>query len=127
FMQEHADPRCRPFDDAFDPLFTFMHDVPRDVAEESGAHVRDQSGTPFEKVWPLDRWPDVPTKVLLGREDRFFPPEFLGPVSRERLGVVPDEMPGGHLVALSRPKELAERLEKYRADLLLDDVFRGSE
>ena len=35
-------------------------------------------------------------------------------VVRERLGITPDEMDGGHLPALSRPKELAERLEAYR-------------
>ena len=38
-------------------------------------------------------------------------------VAQERLGITPDEMPGGHLVALSRPKELAERLAAYAADL----------
>ena len=38
-------------------------------------------------------------------------------VVRERLGIVPDEMDGGHLVALSRPKELAERLQGYLAEL----------
>jgi hypothetical protein len=32
----------------------------------------------------------------------------------ERLGITLDEMAGGHLVALSRPKELADRLEAYR-------------
>ena len=31
----------------------------------------------------------------------------------ERLGITPDEIDGGHLVALSRPKELAQRLERY--------------
>ncbi len=34
---------------------------------------------------------------------------------RERLGIVPDEIDAGHCVALSRPKELAERLDAYRA------------
>jgi hypothetical protein len=33
---------------------------------------------------------------------------------RERLGIVPDEMDGGHCPFLSRPKELADRLEAYR-------------
>ena len=32
-------------------------------------------------------------------------------------GLVPTEMDGGHFVALSRPGELADRLEAYRADL----------
>jgi len=32
-----------------------------------------------------------------------------------RLGIVPDEMPAGHAVALSRPKELANLLASYSA------------
>jgi hypothetical protein len=31
--------------------------------------------------------------------------------------MTPDEMPGGHLVALSQPKVLTDRLETYVADL----------
>ncbi|MCZ1012450.1 hypothetical protein O1L68_42875 [Streptomyces lydicus] len=31
----------------------------------------------------------------------------------ERLGVAPDEMEGGHFPMLSRPQELADRLERY--------------
>lgn len=37
---------------------------------------------------------------------------------RERLAVVPDEIDGGHCVALSRPKELADRVEAYQAGRL---------
>jgi hypothetical protein len=33
---------------------------------------------------------------------------------QERLGFAPDEMDGGHLVALSRPEELVRRLEDFR-------------
>jgi len=32
------------------------------------------------------------------------------------LGITPDEMDGNHCVALSRPKELADRLEAYLAE-----------
>jgi len=77
----------------------------------------DQSGAVFAAPWPVAAWPDVPTRVLAAREDRFFAVEFQRRVARERLGITPDEMPGGHLVALSRPRELAERLEAYRAEL----------
>ena len=35
------------------------------------------------------------------------------PVSRERLGIMPDEIDSGHCVALSHPKELADRLGTY--------------
>jgi hypothetical protein len=52
----------------------------------------------------LTRWPDVPTRFLQARDDRFFPAEFQRRVVQERLGITPDEMPGGHHVALSRPK-----------------------
>ena len=37
------------------------------------------------------------------------------PRRRRRLHLTADEMPGGHLVALSRPQELADRLEAYAA------------
>jgi hypothetical protein len=36
-------------------------------------------------------------------------------VVKERLKFTPDEIEGGHLVALSRPKALAERLDAYAA------------
>ena len=100
-----------------DPVELFLHDVPPDVLAESAAHIRDQSGTPFEKPWPLAAWPDVPTRFLLCRDDRFFPAEFQRRVVRERLGIVPDEMDGGHLPALAHPHELVERLEAYRREL----------
>jgi pimeloyl-ACP methyl ester carboxylesterase len=105
----------RPADGDFDPTVEFFHDVPPDVVAEAFARgERTQSGTPFEKPWPLAAWPDVPTRFLLCRHDRFFPADFMRRVVRERLGITPDEMDGGHLPALSRPKELADRLEAYR-------------
>jgi pimeloyl-ACP methyl ester carboxylesterase len=95
----------------------FVHDVPPALAAESAHHVRRQSGGPFTTPWPLKAWPAVPTRVLVGRDDRLFPPEFQRRVARERLGVTPDELDGGHLLMLSRPVELAERLVRYRDEL----------
>jgi hypothetical protein len=43
----------------------------------------------------------------------FFPIEFQRRLARERLGITLDEMPGGHLVALSQPEELAVQLPSY--------------
>jgi pimeloyl-ACP methyl ester carboxylesterase len=105
------------FPDPFDPAVIFAHDLPQDVAEESLLHLRQQSGTPFEKPWPLASWPDVPTRFLLCRDDRFFPAEFQRRVVHERLGFAPDEMDGGHLPALGHPDELVQRLESYRTEL----------
>ena len=109
----------RSIDADFDPTAEFFHDVPSEVAAEVMARgQRAQSGTPFEKPWPLEAWPDVPTRFLLCRDDRFFPAAFMRRVVRERLGITPDEMDGGHLPALARPRELAERLETYRTGLV---------
>lgn len=101
--------------DNFDPLVEFFHDVPPDLTAEAMAMGEPaQSGKPFTQTWPLAHWPDVPTRFLQGRDDRFFPLEFQRRVVKERLGIPVDEMPGGHLVALSQPQELATRLEAYR-------------
>ena len=107
----HAEARGPDASD--DPVEIFLHDVPDDVARESEHHVHPQSGAPFEDPWPLDAWPDVPTRFLLCRDDRFFPADFQRRVVRERLGIEPDEMDGGHLPALARPQELAQRLLGY--------------
>lgn len=103
--------------DPFDPAVVFAHDLPADVAAESVLHQRRQSDTPFGDVWPLDAWPDVPTRFLLCRDDRFFPADFQRLVVKERLGIAPDEMGGGHLPALARPDELVERFEEFRSQL----------
>ena len=70
-----------------------------------------------KEPWPLSAWPDVPTRFLLCRKDRLFPATWLRRVVRDRLGITPDEIDSGHTPALSRPKELVDRLEAYRADL----------
>jgi pimeloyl-ACP methyl ester carboxylesterase len=99
-----------------DVIADFLHDVPPDVVADAMARgERSQSGTPFEKPWPLAAWPDVPTRVLICRDDRFFPSDFMRRVARERLGITPDEMDGGHVPALSRPRDLADRLVAYRS------------
>jgi pimeloyl-ACP methyl ester carboxylesterase len=107
----------RVLDDA-DVIGDFFHDVPPEVTAEVMAQGElSQSATVFEDP-PLDTpWPDVPTRVLVGRDDRFFPAAFQRRVAQERLGITPDELPGGHLVALSRPRELADWLERYWAEI----------
>jgi pimeloyl-ACP methyl ester carboxylesterase len=94
----------------------FFHDVPEDVVDAAMRQPFEQSARPFDDPWPLARWPDVPTKVVAGRDDRFFPIGFQRRIADERLGLPVDEVPGGHLVALSSPVELADRLEAYPAE-----------
>ena len=114
---EHAERDGRDLADE-DLLDAFFHDLPPEVTAEAWARgAPRQSGTPFEEPWPLAAWPEVPMRFLQGRDDRFFPLEFQRRVVRERLGITLDEMAGGHLVALARPKELADRLEAYQEDI----------
>jgi pimeloyl-ACP methyl ester carboxylesterase len=97
-----------------DPFVSFYHDVPRELATEAMSRERAHpSSTASANPWPLDAWPDVPTKFVLCTEDRFFPPDFYRKLAADRLGIVPDEIQGSHCVALSRPKELADLLERY--------------
>jgi pimeloyl-ACP methyl ester carboxylesterase len=111
--QAQADRDGRRLDDDPDNIEAFFHDVPADVRADAFTQGEfQQSGTPFAQPWTLP-WPDVPTRFLAGRDDRFFPIELQRRVVPERLGVPVDEMPGGHLVALSRPAELADRLVAY--------------
>jgi pimeloyl-ACP methyl ester carboxylesterase len=97
-----------------DPYVCYYDDVPRELAEQALSQERDHpSAAATAAPWPLRRWPDVPTRFLLCTEDRLFPPDLFRRLVPERLGVVPDEIPGGHCVALSRPREVADRLERY--------------
>ena len=100
----------------FDIVEYFFHDVPPEVTAEAFARPPpEQSDTPFADPWPLDSWPDVPTKFVLCRDDRFFPADWMRRLVVDRLGITPDEIPGGHLVALSRPVELTQQLLSYVA------------
>jgi pimeloyl-ACP methyl ester carboxylesterase len=108
--QDEHDGRAPDDDNAL-----FFHDVPPELAAEATKRGLDQSATPFANPWPLDAWPSVPTAFLLCRDDRFLPAEFMRRVVLERLGMVTDEIDGGHNVALSRPKELADRLTAYQS------------
>lgn len=102
-------------DDA-EAVATFYHDVPPDLAAEALSKGRKQSETPGEQPWPLEAWPDVPTRFLLCRDDRLFPADWLRGVVEDRLGITPDEIDGSHCVVLSRPRELADRLLAYLSE-----------
>ncbi|HWL91683.1 MAG TPA: alpha/beta hydrolase [Actinomycetota bacterium] len=104
-----------------DEIALFYQDVPAELAAEALKRGRPQSGVRLHEPSPLAAWPDVPTRVLLCRDDRLFPPPFLRRVAEDRLGITPDEIDGGHTPALSRPEELAERLEAYRVSIVRHD------
>jgi pimeloyl-ACP methyl ester carboxylesterase len=105
--------RLSPGDPDEDGITVFLHDLPEEVRAQAMADPPTQSGTPFGEPWPLAAWPDVPVRAVVGRDDRLFPPAYQRRVLAERLGVVPDEIPGGHLLALACPQALADLLETY--------------
>jgi pimeloyl-ACP methyl ester carboxylesterase len=93
---------------------TLLHDVPEEVIADLFERGEPrQSNTPFGEPWPLDAWPDVPTRVLAAGNDRLFPLEPMRRLARQRIGVEADVIDTGHTPALAQPKELARRLEAY--------------
>jgi hypothetical protein len=104
-------------DAEFDFERHFLHDLPDDArAQLLSAEPREPSAAAMAQPCDFERWPAVPMKVLLGRDDRFFPAEFQRHIAKERLGLDADEISGGHLVALSNPSGLADTLVAYAAE-----------
>jgi pimeloyl-ACP methyl ester carboxylesterase len=105
-LREGRDP-----DAGFDPMTVFLHDVPPDILDEVlAAESSEPVDSLFTEPLGVAQWPEVPTTVLAGRADRLFPYEFQVRVARERLGLAAEPLPGGHLLALSQPAALADRL-----------------
>jgi pimeloyl-ACP methyl ester carboxylesterase len=97
----------------FDLDTYFLHDLPAEVLSAGQASGGPEADIAFGQPCAIDRWPDVPTRVIAGRDDRFFPLEFQRRVAKDRLGLDVDVVPGGHLAALSHPAELAGQLTGY--------------
>jgi hypothetical protein len=102
-----------------DDVSLFYHDLPPDLAEDALRHGRRQAETIGDEPWPLERWPHVPVRFLLCRDDRLFPAAWLRGVVQDRLGIVADEIPGGHCPALARPAELVDTLESFRVEAVV--------
>ena len=90
----------------------FYQDVPPEPGRRGLRSGRAQSEARMGEPSPLKAWPDVPTRVLICRDDRLFPPvhapgrpgTFGHRAGRDRRRATP---------ALSRPSELADRLDAY--------------
>ncbi|GAA3862619.1 alpha/beta fold hydrolase [Leifsonia kafniensis] len=88
----------------------FLHDISPDVATEGEQYQRPEANAVFGSTCDFVEWPSIPVRVLSGRDDRFFPLDFQRQVARDRLGIEPDVVPGGHLVALANPRGVADYL-----------------
>ena len=94
----------------FDTDTYFLHDVPPEVAAEGEPHQRFEANAVFESACNFTDWPRIPTRVLAGESDRFFPLDFQRRVANDRLGMEPEVVPGGHLLALANPDGVANYL-----------------
>jgi hypothetical protein len=95
----------------FDMTTYFLHDVDADIAAEGERYQRSEAEVAFGSVCDFTAWPAVGTRVLIGADDRFFPAGLQRRVARDRLGIEPDLMPGGHLLPLVQPRLVAEYLQ----------------
>ena len=87
----------------------FMHDVPGDLVAFMAEHPAPETATAFDDACTFTAWPDAVTAISAAG-DRLFPLELQQRVARDRLGVEPVVVPGGHLAALSHPTELADAI-----------------
>ncbi len=56
----------------FDVPTYFLHDVAAEVLASEDAEERPEAAIAFTQPRDIVSWPDVPTRVVAGREDRFF-------------------------------------------------------
>lgn len=95
--------------DMEDEVAAFLHLTPPALAAAALEHGADDESGAMDDPFP-DDVPAVPTRVLQAADDRFFTPEFMRGVARDRLGLEPVLIPGDHCAALSRPEELVAAL-----------------
>jgi hypothetical protein len=63
------------------------------------------------EICPLDQWPSVPCSSIVCAGDRTIQPSWSRRIARERLGIEPIELEGGHCPHVSRPAALAQALD----------------
>ena len=70
----------------------------------------------LQQPWPLEAWPDTPTRYLLCRDDRMFPAAWARRHARERLGIEPDEMRRRPLRQPQPPARAGSTARRIRRD-----------
>jgi hypothetical protein len=91
----------------------YQHCEPR-LQDWAVTQLRRQGPRPFNEVWPLERWPDVPVRAFYAEDDRAISTRWSVRTLRERYAIEVQPMPGDHSPFLARPDELAELfLEPY--------------
>jgi pimeloyl-ACP methyl ester carboxylesterase len=79
---------------------------------------REQAERVFNEPCRFESWPQIPIRVIASADDRFFPLQFQRRIARDRLKADVEVLPGGHLVALSNPEGLVDRLLHLQGEVL---------
>lgn len=98
------------YSETFDLHTYFLHDVPDEVVANGPDRPREEAEIAFQEPCPFACWPEVPTTVIAGRDDRFFPLPFQQRVARDRLDTEVQAVPGGHVAAISQPTAVTRAL-----------------
>ena len=85
-------------------------DCPPELGRWAASRLRPQARAAPREPFASERLPRLDGGFVVCRDDRMFDPSWLRAAARERLGIEPVELDGGHSPMLSRPGELAEVL-----------------
>ena len=87
--------------------------------------------------WPLEAWPNMPTKYLLCRDDRMFPAEWTRRLVRERLGITPTRWTAATIpssagrrnspIGSSLPPRLGRSGDSAQATVIVDESELGAD
>jgi pimeloyl-ACP methyl ester carboxylesterase len=88
----------------------FYHDLPDGDAAWLIPQLRRQAPTPINEVSPLTRWPGCEVSGIICTDDRVVSPAWSRKALKDRLGIEPVELPGGHSPMVGRPAELARAI-----------------
>ncbi len=90
----------------------FYHDCDPRIATDAAAHLRRQFWRVTQEVTPLRESPAARSAYVLCSGDRMVSAVYGTSAARDVLGIAPIEIAGGHSPFLSRPRELADVLER---------------
>jgi pimeloyl-ACP methyl ester carboxylesterase len=91
-------------------LHTYYHDVPDELARWAVSQLRPPLPVLTKEPSPLQRWPEVRMRYVLGRNDRIVNPDWARREVPRLLGVTPIELDTGHSPFLARPAALVDAL-----------------
>ena len=96
--------------DAAAAIEWLYHDCDPETARAAAARLRPQGLHPRLDPAPLSAWPGAELVSIVATGDRAISPDWSRWTARERLGIEPVEIGGGHSPMLARPAALADLL-----------------